>query len=415
MDSPLALQVVVTLVLGIVKFVSLITSRQVHLLTVPYCLSFQMVALYDMVTFPLYYIIQKPWQRQEAASSVRGKQVDPNNAYSPWTRTVQPPKSLLNDCDTINQLFERVVAAFGSKEAFGYRPILSESAVRQADGRAFTRQLLGDQYVWLTFNEMNQRVNYLLSGFLKQGIKPTEIVIIMADTRLEWMMSALALLKLGATVSTIYATFGQDGIVHVVNETEATHIVTSQDQLPKLLKVLSKTPKIRHITYFEGFQKPLTEKFPQDVKVIPFAMVEAQGKMTPIQSSNHRSKASDMAILMYTSGSTGVPKGVMLSHSNIIGSAAAFSVISEVLTIDDSFLAYLPLAHVLELAGEIFFMSLGMSIGYGHALTLTAKSTGLQKGCPSDFAVLKPTVAAAVPLGKAHLTLWAFFATDTLP
>lgn len=229
--------------------------------------------------------------------------------------------------------------------------------------------------------------------------------MIMADTRIEWMMSALALMKIGATVSTLYATLGEDGIVHGINETEVTHILTSQDLLSKLLKVLPKIPLIRHITYFEGFQKVVKEQFPAEVKVIPFSKVEEQGQLKPFPSIYPKSKLSDTCILMYTSGSTGVPKGVMLSHRNILSSAAAYSVISHTLSKEDSYLAYLPLAHVLEMASEFFFMSLGMSIGYGSPLSITDKSTGLQKGCPGDFTVLKPTIATGVPLGELTPTL----------
>lgn len=88
----------------------------------------------------------------------------------------------------------------------------------------------------------------------------------------------------------------------------------------------------------------------------------------------------------------------MLSHKNILSSAAAYSVISDSLSEKDSYLAYLPLAHVLEMASEFFFMSMGMSIGYGSPLTITDKSTGIARGVRGDFSVLKPTIATAVPL-----------------
>lgn len=355
------------------------------------------VTLYNIITIPFYYYIQKPWEKKEAAAKPRAKQLDPSNPYSPWMRTTQPPKSLINGCDNVNQLFDKVVATYGSKRAFGYRPILEESTDVQANGRVFKKYVLGD-YIWNNFYEMQERVNNVASGFLQQGIKHGDIVMIMADTRLEWMMSALALMKIGATVSTLYATLGEEGIAHGINETEVTHIVTSQDLLAKLLKVLPQTPLIRHIIYFEGFQKALKEQFPPEIKVIPFAKVEEQGRSHPFPSTYPKSQPNDTAILMYTSGSTGVPKGVVLSHRNILSSAAAYSIISHALSKDDSYLAYLPLAHVLEMASEFYFMSLGMSIGYGSPLTMTDKSTGIKKGCPGDFSVLKPTIATGVPL-----------------
>lgn len=222
--------------------------------------------------------------------------------------------------------------------------------------------------------------------------------MIMSDTRLEWMLSALALWKVGATVSTLYATLGEDGIVHGINETEVTHLVTSQDQLGKVCKVLEKIPLIKNIIYFEGFNKAVKEKFPEHIKLVPLSKVEETGKARALPSTYPKAQGKDMAVLMYTSGSTGIPKGVMISHTNILSSISAYSSISHQLSSEDVYFAYLPLAHVLEMAAEFFFMSNGMSIGYGTPLTMTDQSTGIKKGCRGDFSVLRPTIATAVPL-----------------
>lgn len=221
--------------------------------------------------------------------------------------------------------------------------------------------------------------------------------MIMCDTRIEWMMSALALSKIGATVSTLYATLGEEGIIHGINETEVSHIITSQDQLSKLKNVLKQCPLIKNIIYFEGFNPELKEKFPDEIKVTPFSEVQKLGQRQPFPSQYPKSKSTDTAILMYTSGSTGIPKGVMISHQNLLSSAKSYYVIHYALG-DETFLAYLPLAHVLELAAELFFMSRGAAIGYGSPFTMTDKSTGIQKGCRGDCTVLKPTILPAVPL-----------------
>lgn len=230
------------------------------------------------------------------------------------------------------------------------------------------------------------------------GIKHGDVVMIMSDTRVEWLMSALALSKIGATVSTLYATLGEDGITHGINETEVTHMITSQDQLPKLLNVLPRTPLVRNIIYFEGFHKELKEVFPEEIRVIPFSKIQEMGQIKPLPAQYPKPKSTDTAILMYTSGSTGIPKGVMISHSNILNSATAYNSMGYALSDKDSYFAYLPQAHILEVASEFYFMSLGMSIGYGSPFTMTDQSTGIKKGCPGDYTLLKPTIATAVPL-----------------
>ncbi|KAI7692668.1 Long chain acyl-CoA synthetase 9, partial [Sarcoptes scabiei] len=229
-------------------------------------------------------------------------------------------------------------------------------------------------------------------------IKHGDIVMIISDTRVEWILSALALSKIGATIATLYATLGEKGMIHGINETEITHIVTSQDQLSKLRNILSQIPLVRRIIYFEGIKK-MNVEFPTEVKLVSFTELEQIGSTQPLPTNWRKIRSSDTAIIMYTSGSTGVPKGVMMSHSNVLSSAYAYYVIAESFVPgDDIYFAYLPLAHVLELAGEFFFMSIGVGIGYGTPLTMTDKSTGIKNGCPGDLTVLKPTVVNGVPL-----------------
>lgn len=360
-----------------------------------------LVTLYSILTLPIYYYIQKPWLITEESKRTKAKQIDPTNPYSPWVRTKKPIKSLIEGCENINDLFDKIVQRYGDKEAFGSRPILNEFEDKQSNGRVFRKFVLGD-YQWINFNQAKERVAVIASGFSQQGIKHGDIVILMSDTRLEWMLSALALSKIGATVATLYATLGEEGIIHGINETEVTHIVTSHDQLPKLLKVLPQTPLIRRIIYFEGFKK-VNLTFPENVKLTTFSQVEKSGMENRI-TTWPKIRSSETFVLMYTSGSTGIPKGVMISHQNLLSSSYAYCAVAERFSQRDVCFGYLPLAHVLELAGEFFFLSLGMAIGYGSPLTMTDKSTGIKKGCPGDMTLLKPTIVTGVPLVLDRMT-----------
>lgn len=100
---------------------------------------------------------------------------------------------------------------------------------------------------------------------------------------------------------------------------------------------------------------------------------------------------------MYTSGSTGVPKGVLLSHTNVISVMKSFCDVVEIRP-DDVFLAFLPLAHVFELLAESVCLLSGVPIGYSSPLTMIDSSSKIQRGSKGDASVLRPTCVTSVPV-----------------
>lgn len=109
----------------------------------------------------------------------------------------------------------------------------------------------------------------------------------------------------------------------------------------------------------------------------------------------------DLAVVMYTSGTTGKAKGVMILHQNLIaavqGLASRLSLSGISFDANDCYIGYLPLAHVLELAAENVLIFNGCRIGYSSPLTLSDKSAKIKKGTMGDARALKPTVMTAVP------------------
>ena len=213
-------------------------------------------------------------------------------------------------------------------------------------------------------------------------------------------MSAQAILRIGATVATLYASLGEEAIIHGINESEVTHVITSQDQLYKLAKVIQRIANVKCIIYFEGV-KPVTAHFEAFVRLVPFEQLVADGKAAPetlgVQPNEH-----DVAVILYTSGSTGNPKGVLLTHKNFMTAVSSALTVTDEKYIgyveDHIFMAFLPLAHSLEFFAEILMFSMGARIGYGTPYTLTDNGTAVRKGDKGDLTLLRPTILPTVPL-----------------
>ncbi|XP_064455823.1 long-chain-fatty-acid--CoA ligase 4-like isoform X2 [Ornithodoros turicata] len=356
-----------------------------------------LVTTCDVITFPFYFIFQRPWDYWRKKSLVFAQPTRPNDPGSPHVRTTGPGTAALDKIKTMAELTQAAVHLFGDKPCFGTREILGEEEEKQKDGKVFKKLILGG-YKWLSYREVDQKIDLIGKGLMALGVRPRQNLVILAETRVEWMLAAQACLRINIPVVTLYATLGEEGIIHGINETEATHLITSYDLLPKISKILNKIPSLTHIIYMESPVAKGPVKGPEGVQTLPFSKLEESGKTADAELRGEVPTGDDIAIIMYTSGSTGVPKGVMITHENIVTTARGFSVICRNIGSEDAYIAYLPLAHVLELAAECLSFALGAKIGYSSPLTLTDKSTGVKRGCQGDASLLKPTIMVSVPL-----------------
>lgn len=357
-----------------------------------------LVTAYDLVTLPVYFILQRPWDYWRRKTMIFAKAAIDKDPTSPFVRVTSSGAESLDGIQTMDELTRKAVHKFGDRPCFGTREVLGESEEKQKDGKIFKKLVLGD-YQWLTYTEVDKKIDLIGKGLMSHGVRPRQNVVILAETRLEWMLAAQACLRINIPVVTLYATLGEDGIIHGINETEATHLITSYDLMPRIAKILHKIPSLTHIIYMESPVSKVPVVAPEGVRVIPFSKLEESGKTADTELRGETPTRDDIAIIMYTSGSTGIPKGVMITHGNIVTTARGFSVICKGIgNEEDAYIAYLPLAHVLELAAECLSFALGAKIGYSSPLTLTDKSTGVQQGCQGDATLLKPTIMVSVPL-----------------
>jgi len=305
------------------------------------------------------------------------------------------------DALTMNAAFDRVCRMNPDSPSLGTRELLSESDEVQPNGKIFKKAIYG-KYKFLTFSELHKKVYDFAAGLSEMGVKR---VCIYMETRAEWMIAAHACFQHNIQIVTVYSTLGEKSVAQAMQEADIETVITSSRLMETTMKsVVENCPDLKMLIY-ASFENPTQKldisKFSR-VQCVSYDEVLQKGEISNIRSNPNEPITKDtICVIMYTSGTTGKPKGVLLSHGNIIScSMAMYERINDFenyFNSEDSWLAYLPLAHILELAAENCVLLNGIRVGYGSTLTISDKSSRIKKGSKGDASELRPTVMPAVP------------------
>jgi long-chain acyl-CoA synthetase len=234
----------------------------------------------------------------------------------------------------------------------------------------------GDLWRHLTWKQYREAVHEAAAGLLSLGIKPDDFVAIMAGNRREHVIADLAAIHAGAAGVTIYSTFAQNQIKYVAGNCGARVAVLEDLSFMKRWEaVRSELPNLEYVVLMEGAEnydtsewvlswEDLLERGRQALAGDPEIVVRSAGAARP----------ESLATLIYTSGTTGVPKGVMISHRNVVWTAECLRVGAD-LSDNPRMVSYLPLAHIAErmsthylglyLGGEVWHCpDIGMVLEY---------------------------------------------------
>lgn len=324
---------------------------------------------------------------------------------------------------TLPEYMEECVAKYSSRNCMGWRDLIEvhsekKSVTKIVDGKE--QQVQKDwtfyeysTYKYSTYKETLQTIKFLAKGLTEIGLKPNQQdkLHIYASTSHKWMKTFLAAAFQNISIVTAYDTLGEQGLTHSLTSTESNAIFTDNALLSTLVKPLQKAPHVRYIIHSEDIdpndkreegklykraedaKKKILEVRP-DIKFYSFDDLLKAGKTTK-HDIQGKPKPSDYACIMYTSGSTGDPKGVVITHANIIAAIGGVSTNAgkDLIKPTDRIIAFLPLAHIFEMVFELISFWWGGCLGYANVKTLTDASC---KNCNSDLSEFKPTIMVGV-------------------
>ena len=235
----------------------------------------------------------------------------------------------------------------------------------------------------ITWRDHFQQCMVISKSLMALGVEKGDKVNILSQTRLEWVQCDFAIQNIGAVTVGIYPSSLAEDCAYILNHSEANVLfVENREQLEKILSVRSRLPHLKHIILFEG-----------DVRdaegVLNWDAFLQQGRGIDDQSFEARAadiNLDDLAAIVYTSGTTGVPKGAMLTHENFLFTSWS---ILECLHSEEHFetLLFLPLAHAFARMIVFCCMRAGYTLAFAESLETIAE----------NMAEIRPHFFASVP------------------
>jgi Long-chain acyl-CoA synthetases (AMP-forming) len=253
------------------------------------------------------------------------------------------------------------------------------------------RPLLGEKdktgvYQWVSYQEFGKRVDNLRAGMSQLGITKGDRVGIISNNSINWVVTFIATTGLGAILVPMY----ENELLHIwkyiIADSEIKILFISRGSVyDKIKDALPTIPSLKHVILMEGDGTD------------SMAQLEKVGSTKPVKAIFPA--ASDLAVLAYTSGTTGNPKGVLLTHGNFSSNShAVIKQYSTFFTPEERSLSILPWAHVFGLTEMITFANSGASVGLAESATTIV----------DDIVKVRPTLLIAVPkvFNRIYDGLW---------
>ncbi|PYM32412.1 MAG: long-chain fatty acid--CoA ligase [Candidatus Rokuibacteriota bacterium] len=259
----------------------------------------------------------------------------------------------------------------------------------RADQVAMREKRLG---IWrsISWREYGEKARHVGLGLVALGLRPKDVVAIAAENCPEWLYTDLGALSVGAITNGIYTTDSATQVEYIVNDSGTRFFFAeNEEQLDKILEVRARCPQLVKIFVYdmEGLHGLQDDQVMRFEALLDLGARYEREHPGAFDSMAELAKPEDLAILVYTSGTTGPPKGAMLSHRNILFQLGYSDFIAEPRPGDQQ-LSFLPLSHIAERTFTVFYpLRSGATVNFAESIDTV----------PENIREVAPAVFFAVP------------------
>jgi long-chain acyl-CoA synthetase len=242
-------------------------------------------------------------------------------------------------------------------------------------------------------HDLLDRVRDLSLGLTALGMRAGERVMLLSESRPEWLFADLAILCAGAVTTPVYPTLSVEQVRMILQDSSASFaIVSTPDQLTKVLDAAAGLDHLRAVITIDRFTEAGAPTRPEVLAMDDVAahghkrLLDGWGIAREFHDRARQVRPEDPATLIYTSGTTGIAKGVLLSHHNLASNLAGLSQVLD-LHEEDVALSFLPLCHAFERIVSYVYLTYGVSVVFAESVDTVAR----------DLLRVRPTVMTGVP------------------
>jgi long-chain acyl-CoA synthetase len=267
-------------------------------------------------------------------------------------------------------------------------PLLFFEQARRLEDKPFLWRKVDGAYRPMSWGEAARQANLMSRGLRARGIQEGDRVALIAENRPEWLIADVAIMAAGAISVPAYTTNTVDDHRYILDNSGAKAVIVSTGKLAqRVVPAAARAPSVEFLVAIE----PLAEPPRPPKRWIAWDDLLAEGEARPddVEAVARTRRRTDTSCIIYTSGTGGAPKGVMLSHGAILCNAqGAIEVLRPLGLEDNVFLSFLPLSHAYEHSGGQFFpIAIGAQIYYAEGADTLVQ----------NLAEARPTIVTAVP------------------